>query len=194
MIKAALKTVTDIQVGYQAKAGIKERAQGTHHLIQSKDFDSLHCLRSENLTSFFPERKPEIYTVRREDILFQARGVEHFAHCIEDDLKDTLAAGSFCILHIQSEDLLPQYLAWWLNQSKAQAWFQAQAHGTGISFISKDTLSRLQVWIPPLSVQKKVVKVVALARHERFLLDRLASTRSRLVKAACLKAIKEQER
>jgi len=194
MTEVALRIIAGIQVGYQAKARIKEMARGTHRLIQSKDFDSFHRLRSENLTAFFPERKPEIYSVRKGDILFQARGVVHFAYCIEDDLKDTLAAGSFYILRTKNEDLLPQYLAWWLNQAKAQAWFQSQARGTGMSFISKSTLSRLQIRIPPISVQKKVVKIVTLARHEQFLLNRLASTRSRLVKAVCIKAIQEQER
>ena len=194
MAKATLKAVADIQVGYQAKARIKKRAQGTHRLIQSKDFDSFHRLRSENLTVFFPERKPEIYSVRKGDILFQARGMVHFAYCIEDDLKDTLAAGSFYILRTKNENLLPQYLAWWLNQSKAQAYFQSQARGAGMSFISKSTLSRLQVQIPPLSVQKKVVKIVTLTRHEQFLLGRLSDLRSRLVKAVCTKAIQEQER
>lgn len=194
MTEVALKTVASIQVGYQAKARIKERARGTHRLIQSKDFDSFHRLRSENLTVFFPERKPEIYSVRKGDILFQARGVVHFAYCIEDDLKDTLAAGSFYILRTKNENLLPQYLAWWLNQSKAQAYFQSQARGAGMSFISKSTLSRLQVQIPPLSVQKKVVKIVTLTRHEQFLLGKLSDLRSRLVKAVCTKAIQEQER
>jgi len=193
MKEVALNTVASIQVGYQAKARIKERARGTHRLIQSKDFDSFHRLRPENLTAFFPERKPEIYSVRKGDILFQARGVVHFAYCIEDDLKDTLAAGSFYILRTKNENLLPQYLAWWLNQSKAQAYFQSQARGAGISFISKSTLSRLQVQIPPPSVQKKVVKIVTLARQEQFLLDRLSSLRSRLVKAACIKAITNYE-
>jgi len=194
MTKVALNTVARIQVGYQAKARIKERARGTHRLIQSKDFDSFHRLRSEKLISFFPERKPEIYSVHKGDILFQARGMVHFACCIEDDLKNTLAAGSFYILRLRHQNLLPQYLAWWLNQSEAQSYFKSQAGGTGISFISKSTLSRLQVRIPPLSVQKKVVKIVTLAKHEQFLLDRLSSLRSRLVKAVCIKAIQEQER
>jgi len=195
MTKAAsLQTLADIQVGYQAKAGINGGRRGTHRLIQSKDFDSFNRLRFENLTAFFPERKPETYSVRKGDILFQARGMAHFAYCIEDDLKDTLAAGSFYILRTKTETLLPQYLAWWLNQPKAQAWFQSQARGTGMSFISKSTLSRLQVQIPPLSVQEKVVKIVTLTRHEQFLLDRLSSLRSRLVKAVCIKATQEQER
>lgn len=194
MTKAVLKTLASIQVGYQAKTRIKERARGTHRLIQSKNFDSFHRLRPENLTTFFPERKPETYSVRKGDVLFQARGVVHFACCVEDDLKDTLAAGSFYILRLRYENLLPQYLAWWLNQSKAQAYFQSQARGAGMSFIPKSTLSRLQVQIPPLSVQKKVVKIVTLAKHEQFLLDRFSELRSRLVKKVCIKAIQEQER
>ena len=193
MARAALKTVAGIQVGYQAKARIKERARGTHRLIQSKDFDSFHRLRFESLTTFFPERKPEIYSVHKGDILFQARGVAHFAYCIEEDLKDTLAAGSFYILRLRHENLLPQYLAWWLNQPKAQRYFQSQAGGTGISFVSKSTLSRLQVQVPPLSVQKKVVKMVTLAKREQFLLGRLSKLRSQLVKAACIKAVKSEE-
>lgn len=193
MKKADLKALTTIQVGYQAKAGIKERAQGTHHLIQGKDFDSFHHLRSGNLAAFFPERKPEIYSVRKGDILFQARGVAHFARCIEDELQDTLAAGSFYILRVQSKDLLPRYLTWWLNQSKAQVWLRAQARGAGMSFISKGTLSRLQVRIPPLSIQKKVVQIVVLARREQCLLDRLAQARSRLVKAVCMEAVNSEK-
>ena len=191
MTKVDLKEVAQIQVGYQAKARIKEVVQGTHHLIQSKDFDSFRRLRFENLTTFLPERKPEIYSVRKGDVLFQARGAMHFAYCIEDNLKDALAAGSFYILRTKKENLLPQYLAWWLNQPKAQTFFQSQARGARMSFISKSTLSRLQVQIPPLSVQKKVVKVVTLAKHEQFLLDRLSKLRSRLVKAVCIQSIQK---
>jgi hypothetical protein len=163
-------------------------------LIQSKDFDSLHHLRSENPIAFSPERKPEIYSVHNGDVLFQARGVSHFAYCIEDDLKDTLAAGSFYIIRIKNKGLLPQYLAWWLNQTPVQVYFRSQASGTAMSFISKITLSRLEIKIPPLSVQKKVVKTVTLAEHERFLLDKLSEYRSRLIKAVCIKATQKQER
>ncbi len=194
MTSTFLKTVASIQAGYQAKASIKENVKGTHYLIQTKDFDCLHCLMPDNLTAFFPERKPEIYSVCKGDILFQARGIAHFAGYIEADLKNTLASGSFYILRVKGNEIIPQYLAWWLNQSKAQAWLRAQARGTGISFVSKHTLSRLQVMIPPVSIQKKIVLSVALASREQFLLERLAQTRSRLVKAACLNAIQEQER
>lgn len=194
MVAVTLKTVVDMQIGYQARSRIRESVHGTHRLIQSKDFDSHHNLQADHLAVFIPERKPEIYAVRKGDILFQARGVSHFACCVEDDLIDTLASASFYILRTKNENLLPPYLAWWLNQPQAQAWLQSQAGGTGISFISKSTLSRLQIRIPALLVQKKVLKVVTLSRREQFLLDKLAVARSRLVSSVCINAIQEQER
>lgn len=194
MPQIALGTLANIQVGYQAKSSIHEDAQGKYRLIQSKNFDSFHHLQSNNLIAFLPDRKPETYSVSEGDILFQARGVVHFACCIEEDLKDTLAAGSFYILHMKNRDILPQYLAWWLNQAQAQAYFHSQTRGAGISFITKNALSHLKIQIPPLSVQKKVVKIVSLAEHEKVLLDRLSSLRAHLAKAVCIKAIQEQER
>jgi len=194
MPSVALKEVASIQVGYPAKGKIREVVEGTHHLIQSKDFDSSHRLRIEKLISFLPERKPELYSVRYGDILFQARGTVHFAHCIEYDLKNTLAAGSFYILRIRNKSLVPQYLAWWMNQPRTQAWFMSHAGGSGISFISKSTLSCLYVQVPPLPDQKKVVKIAALVQHEKHLLDRLARARAQLANTICLTAIQQQEK
>ena len=192
--KNLLKAIADIRVGYQANTGIQEKTQGTHRLIQSKNFDSFHHLRPKGLISFSPDRKPETYSIHKGDILFQARGMEHFSYYIKKDLKDTIAAGSFYVISIKNKNLLPEYLSWWINQPKTQSYFQSQSQGSLMSFITKRTLSGLEVQIPPLSVQKKVIKIIALAEHEQFLLDRLSSLRSRLVKAVCLKAIQEQEK
>lgn len=187
--RVALSTVAAIQVGYQARAGIKEGSQGTHRLIQSKDFDSFHRLQPENLTHFSPDRNPEIYSVHRGDVLFQARGMTHFACLIEDDLENTLAAGSFYILRIRDKRLLPAYLDWWLNQPRAQAYFSAQAVGSGISFVSKKTLGGLEVEVPPLDIQEKITRINALLRNERILAERLSLLRSQLANAVCMKAV-----
>jgi len=194
MPQVTLETLAKIQVGYQAKSSIQEAAQGKYRLIQSKNFDSFHHLQSNSLITFLPDRKPETYSVSKGDILFQARGVVHFACCIDEELKDTLAAGSFYILHMKNKDLLPQYLAWWLNQAQAQSYFHSQTRGAGISFITKNALSRLKIHIPALSVQEKVIKIIRLAEHEQVLLDRLSSLRAHLAKAVCIQAIQEQER
>ena len=184
-----LKSIADIQVGYQTRTRIEEKSGGGHWLIQGRDFDSYHRLCTENMLSFLPDRKPELYAVHKGDILFQSRGMENFAYCIEDNLKNTLASGSFYIIRLKTERLLPQYLAWWLNQSPAQIYLQSQASSTVISFVSKGVISQLNVPIPPLEVQHKVNKVLNLWLQEKLLHDKLTECRSLLVKAVCMKAI-----
>jgi len=185
-----LKTITDIQVGYQSRRGIKDNIKGTHRLIQGKDFDKNSTLQTERLISFFPEGKYKLYELKKEDILFQSRGVKNIAYHIDRNLKNTLAAGSFYILRLKTDKILPAYLAWWINQKYTQSVIQAQAGGTWISFISKKVLEELEVKIPQLHKQKKIEKVNELLQKEEKLKKKLSELRSQMVKAVCLKSIR----
>ena len=89
-----MKNIADIQVGYQARGRIQEKEDGVYHLIQGRDFDERLRLQPGKLASFIPERKPTPYAVRKGDILFQARGMDNFAYHLEEELPNTIAAGS----------------------------------------------------------------------------------------------------
>ncbi|MCD4786312.1 MAG: restriction endonuclease subunit S [Candidatus Eremiobacteraeota bacterium] len=186
-----LKSIARVQVGYQARTSLKESADGTHRIIQSKDFDSNHVLQKDSLSAFFPERDWKLYSASKGDILFQARGKDHFACCIEEDLPDTLAAGSFYIIHLKTKEILPEYLAWWLNQAHAQTYIRSRARGTGISFVSKEVLSKFNIKIPPTSIQQKIISIIKIWQREKSLREKLTECRSRLVKGICLNAIRK---
>ena len=96
-METALKTLVDIQMGYQAKTRIMERVRGTHRLIQSKDFDSSHRLRSGNLTTFFPEG----YPCRR-----------FFLHSSHEKRKPAPAISGVVAESIESASLLPVTGKW----------------------------------------------------------------------------------
>jgi hypothetical protein len=113
----------------------------------------------------------------------------HFAGLIEEDLENTLAAGSFYILRTRDRRLLPAYLAWWLNQPRVQSELRAHAVGTNISFVSKRILAGLEIRIPPLSVQEKIVAVNLLLMKERLLTERLIDLHSKVADAVCMKAV-----
>ena len=107
--------------------------------------------------------------------------------------KNVLVGGSFYILRVKLGNLLSAYLAWWLNQPYAQTYFRLHARESRISFVPKSALSRLPVKVPPLPVQKKIVKIEELQRSERELTDKLLSARARLARAACMMAIGNYE-
>ena len=181
-----LKNIGDVKVGYQSKSRILERSDGLYRLIQGKDFTALHDLREKTLLKFYPERNPNLYFVCKGDILFQARGTAHFAYCMTKELSNTLAFSSFYIIRLKTKDILPEYLAWWLNQKSAQTYFNIHAKSTAISFISKKSLLQLDIKIPSLVVQEKVHRAVALLQKEAALQHELLKRRTELVNAVCM--------
>ena len=192
MIVSLLKNIAKIQVGYQARFGIKESRYGTHRLVQGKDFDSSWKLRTDKLIVFSPEKNPEHYMLKKGDILFQARGRSHFAYCIEEDLEDTLAAGTFYIIRPKVDVVFPAYLAWWINQNKAQAHIRKKSGSTDIPFVSKTILDELEVHLPSLHIQHKIKHVEELWTREKELRCDLTDRRSRLVQALCMKLLRSQ--
>jgi len=192
MKKVALKSVASVQGGYQAKRNVKDKSGGTHRLIQGRDFDSFHNLQEHSLKLFFPQRKPELYIVNKGDVLFQSRGTQNIAYCIEEDLKDTLAAGSFYIIRIKNENLIPHYLAWWLNQKSAQTYFRTQASGTIMSFVPITVLANYKIPIPPLATQKRIKEVFSLWKKEQMLINKINERRRELIDTVCFNTIIKQ--
>ena len=180
-----------IQPGYLSRGRVHSVPDGTHRLLQAKDLSVDDGVRLENAVRFHPERKPELYQVLRGDVLVIARGQEHRAHCIDEDLPNTLVAFSFYILRPDSSLILPGYLAWWLNQPRVQAQINAASRGTGISYISRQALESLRVQVPTLTVQHGVERVLALWQERKSIQRRIDEKREQYIQMVCQRAVQQ---
>ena len=177
-----LNSVADIKVGYQARASIKLKVKGSHKLIQGKNFGFNRSVLPRELISFSPIGNPEKYAVKKYDILFQARGSGHFACCLTGLIgKNVLVASSLYIIRVKTKQIIPEYLAWQINQSQAQIYFKAQAGATGISFVSKSILMQLKIIIPDLKTQKKTCKIISLWKKEKELMNKITLKKEKLI-------------
>ena len=188
-----LDDIANILVGYQPKTRVQETANGSFYLIQGKDFDESGDLKKENLLLITPERNIKSQLICDDDILFQARGFNHFAYYPKQKLTNTLASASFYILRLKTDEIIPEYLAWLLNQKSAQNYFNANASRTAISFLSKKTLSELKIKTPSIETQKKIGKVVKSQKHVYRLQKELTKKRSQIINQLCLNAAQQEE-
>ena len=62
-------------------------------------------------------------------------------------------------------------MAWYINQSEAQRQIESMASGTSVRMISKADIEDLEVSIPPLDVQKKIIELSELWQRERILMQ-----------------------
>jgi restriction endonuclease S subunit len=185
--KAKLGEVALIKVGYQSRTKIPEDPHGSHFLIQGKDFNDLNKLQVSSLIKFNPDKKSVMrYVVSQGNILFQARGSRHFAYHISEPFESTVAASTFYIIELKDQNVLPGYIAWWLNRDQAKVLFQ-DSSSKGISFISSKSLSEVMIPIPPIEAQQKIEDVEILWQREQGLRNQLSQLRGRLVEAFTIK-------
>ena len=186
-----LSELVRIQPGYLSRGRVQSVPDGTHRLLQAKDVSADGGVRLENAVQFRPERNPELYQVCRGDVLVIARGQEHRAHYIDEDLPDTLVAFSFYILRPDSSRILPSYLAWWLNLPSVQAQINAESRGTGISYISRRGLENLRVQVPTLTVQHDIERILELWNKIKSIRRRLDEKREQQIQMVCQLAVQQ---
>jgi len=190
-MRVSLGDISEIQVGYQSREGIRANPDGSHYLLQARDFDNLHKVDWSNLTRFTPAGSTSRSEIRQGDVLFLARGQDNFAWPVSHVTTHILAANSFYILRPDQTIILPNYLAWWLNQKPAQEYIQLNRSGSSLPFLSVSALSRLEIPITSIEMQRRIGELELLRKKEADLLGLYLSKKSVLIQAVCLNAIIE---
>jgi hypothetical protein len=183
-----LRQIAKVVPGFHFRGTIKPHPKGAYRVIQVKDFGEFKRFDAGALTRVQPDRDVRPHLVRQGDVLFLSRGTRHFSVAIEEELENTLAPNHFLILRIQSAEILPAYLGWYLNSPGAQAALRMVSQGSHVPFITMRELEELEIPVPPLEVQKRIIAVTALAEREQRLAASLLEAREQLVTALCLDA------
>lgn len=168
---------------------MKHDPQGTYCLLQGKDLSSSQQISHDELLRLEPVGSASKYLISSHDVLFQARGYSNQAFHIEEIPDRVMAAATFYILKVRNSNILPGYLAWFLNQRHGQNYFKTHANNsTAVSYVSKDLLMNLEISIPDLETQTKIQAIQAAWTHEKNLLKSYLEKKELLIQESCLNA------
>lgn len=183
-MKALIKDITNIQTGLFAKpAGIGELVY-----LQSKHFDEYGQLLSTLQPDLMAEGISEKHLLKDGDVLFAAKGTKNFAAVFENHNEPSVASTSFFVIRPTDKKLLPQYLAWVLNNHTTQALLKGQALGTSIPSISKHVLENLEISVPSIETQKAILQITKLRNKEKSLKQKIETLREKQILAMLLEA------
>jgi restriction endonuclease S subunit len=185
-----LENLTEIQPGYQARGKILESPDGSYRLLQAKDVVE-GTLRWETTISFNPELNPSRYRIEKNDILFIARGYENRAYLASNPPDNVLASNTFYI--VKAHKIQPGYLAWWLNERPAQAYFSQFQVKMGYAYMSKKNLIKLEIPVPSLEIQEKISTVLELWNYEQHLISEIQGLKETLMSSIFLSAAQQKE-
>lgn len=183
----------EIGAGLTARTALTEDAESGVPAIQLRDLHS-EQVRLDAARKYALKGKFERYLVGPGDVLFRSRGENNTASIAVGKAGETaVALLPVMVIRPKADDLLPEYVAWSINQYEAQRHLDLGARGTKLRMIPRECLETLPLHIPSVSVQRMITELDALSATETRLLHELADTKRKLTRFALLEQVRNAE-
>ena len=181
--------------GYTARGRIEPVALGGVLAIQLRDLSANGRLDVSRLMRVQLDDVQDRHLVHPDDVLFRSRGDRNTAAVVGEDLTEAaLAVLPLMILRPKANIVSGEYLTWAINHPQTQRFFDSVARGTKLRMVSRASLEQLDLDIPDLETQKKIIAIDALAERERVLSARIAGMRKELTSRILGEYAKQSQR
>jgi hypothetical protein len=172
-----IRELAQIQSGYTVRSPLVSDQTGVL-VAQVRDlaFDGSGCMRDLQRCSL--DGAIERYLIRAGDVVFRSRGERTTALALGLDFSEpAVALLPLIILRPNLSRIRPDYLAWAINQPSAQQKLDADAQGTNLRMVPKSSLEALDIDVPPIETQAKLMEIHRLIEQELVLSRQLATLR-----------------
>ncbi len=187
-MKIKLKNIAEIQTGFSFRSKILRYTKGNVSVIQMKNLtDGVIDLKNLDKTQI--PRINHNQSLRKGDLILKTRGLGTKAFLLDEPLENVIIAAPLLRIRVKRSKILPEYLLWYLNRNKAQAFFKSRARGTFQKMVTKQVLEELEIEIPPFEKQKKIVEISQLAQKELALMNLLAKKKEQYLTKVLLNNI-----
>ncbi|MEN9866162.1 MAG: hypothetical protein RL748_1752 [Pseudomonadota bacterium] len=157
----ALSELVTLHRGYTLRSTIQRGNEGAIALIQEKDMrnDGIQPgLQRINLT-----RLPKHHFLQPGDLVLRALGAGNRACVVTPDASGAICLAPLVYLRIhQPANLLPAFLAWFINTSRTQALLARQASKGRERMLTLEDLRKLPLPLPCVERQRSVLGISAL--------------------------------
>jgi restriction endonuclease S subunit len=185
-MKVKLKEISEAKLGYPFRERIVHNDAGKYAVVQMKDMGENCQINTAKLYRVDIEKISPAHSLQKGDVLFQNRGWRNCAAVVPELISGAVASSHLIVLRTKN-NVLPEYLAWYLNDVRAQGTIKNLARGATIPVISKELLGELEIEVPELSVQQKIVELEQLRHKENSLVAEIGRRRDMMLGIICRK-------
>ena len=183
-MQVILSDIAIVKAGHPFRGTIPEHKEGDAHVVQIRDIDNDGFILWDQLiqTTITGRKSPD--WLKAGDVLFAARGQRNIAACIDKVNTPTVCAAHYFLIQVQQPStILPEFLAWQLNQEMAKRYFAQSAEGSAQVSIRRTVLESTPLTIPTTKEQQAIVALDYKAKQEKRVLNALISNREQQMKA-----------
>ncbi len=176
--------------GHPFRGKIKMDQDGRAFVVQMRDVDPNKGIDWESLMRVQLGGRKSPTWLQHDDIIFAARGVNNYAIYLETPLDNTVLSPHFFLIRsLPDSGLLPEFLAWQINQIPAKKYFASSCEGSFTVSIRKAVLESLPVRIPSLAEQKSIIPFARCLKQQKQVIHALENNNERLMVAIANKVL-----
>jgi len=170
-LKKKLKNIASISTGLYKKP----HPVGSVYNLHGKHFDKQGFLKKNALLSkdILMDEKIEKHLLQDKDILFIAKGDNNRACIFDESIGLATASSLFLVIRVDKNRIIPNYLQWLLNSSRTQKKLKQFSKGSHIPSISKKLLKELEIDIPSMEIQQKILNINDLWNQEKQIIQKI---------------------
>jgi restriction endonuclease S subunit len=180
-MRKTLQSIAKIRSGYTFRQKITEVTEGNVHILQIGDLRRQHTelQRSELQADILPKvnwQDGNSALLPTPSVVVPARGEYHRASLFNGTAK-VIASSQLHIITITDMKVLPTFVCWAINQKSSQHYLANEARGSNIPSISINSLASMEIQIPTIETQQRIIELQQLWEQEQQLTRQLLSNR-----------------
>lgn len=183
-----LSELGELTTGFQVRSAISDVPEAPHRLVTIGDVSD-DGIDFERVAKMDLGNRIWKYVLNPGDILLRSRGASYKSAVVPLLDGPTVATAPIYVLRLHVDDVLPEYLSWWINRDEIQDQLASEARGSYIPTVSRDSFAKLWIPLPPLDIQARIAEMEDLRRQERRLMHRFEDLRRREIQLALEQAV-----
>jgi len=182
----------------EIKSGVFAQTEGRGDIIyiQAKHFSEDGLIYNQYYPDLRHDSKFDKHLLCDGDVLFAAKGHKNFAAIFDIQNGPAVASSTFLLIRIFEANrklIVPKYLHWCINNPESQKFLKNKAIGSALPSISKTVLEDLEIYLPSVSDQHKILKIQELRNKEKEIGKKIEELRDAQIQKIIDNAIKNNE-
>ena len=186
-----LDQISNVIAGYSFREKMEPARNGNTAVVHIKDITDNLLINTANLSKTSNTKARDEQYLQAGDIVLQTTSSKYSAGIISNMTIPTIAAAPCIIIRIVDTNVVsPLYIRWYLTNGLIQNDILRLATGTYNKKLSKSELSNIEVLVPSIEKQEKIIALAQLASEEQRLLDEIGELKKKYIGGALLKYAK----
>lgn len=172
----------------------KPDSVGNAFYLHGKHFDQWGNLKKDAVLpkDIWIDERTKKHVLKDKDLLFIAKGDNNRACMYYEQYGKAVASSLFFVIRVDQRILIPEYLRWYINAPPIQSKLGLFSRGSHIPSISKKLLLELEVYVPPISIQRQILEVEELWQKEREITERILANKENYYQNLLINLAKEK--